>query len=145
MTLKMQRRDCHACLKKAIAKVSWLNTRVFSRDYQAIKQHESTINTATLYDAFSDRHFSCDQERIRTSMQKVHVCGARDLNGYFPTHNKKFSPADKAAIYEKDLITSQLSGIFNDSNRHRCVTAQHTVPFFNLQTYKRDTGEKLLH
>ncbi|MGB1092044.1 MAG: methyl-accepting chemotaxis protein, partial [Oceanobacter sp.] len=63
--------------------------------------------------------------------------GAVDINGYFPTHNKRFSHP-VTGNYEKDLAQSRTKRIFNDRTGLRC--GQNSRPFL-LQTYKRDTGE----
>ena len=58
-------------------------------------------------------------------------------NGYFPTHNRKFSQA-LTGDYEKDLANNRTKRIFSDRTGSRC--GSHTDAFL-LQTYKRDTGE----
>ncbi|MCU7931485.1 MAG: hypothetical protein KZQ90_11845 [Candidatus Thiodiazotropha sp. (ex Codakia rugifera)] len=60
-----------------------------------------------------------------------------DNNGYFPTHNKRFSK-QLTGNYETDLAGNRTKRIFDDRTGSRC--GNHQFPFL-LQTYKRDTGE----
>ena len=63
--------------------------------------------------------------------------GAVDSNGYFPTHNRKFSQP-LTGNYERDLVNNRTKRIFSDRTGKRC--GSNTKPFL-LQTYQRDTGE----
>ena len=63
--------------------------------------------------------------------------GAVDRNGYFPTHNKKFSQP-LTGNYETDLANNRTKRIFSDHTGARCGKSTQS---FLLQTYKRDTGE----
>ena len=63
--------------------------------------------------------------------------GAVDRNGYFPTHNRKFS-AEPTGDIKKDTLHSRSKRIFNDPVSKRC--GNHNLPFL-IQTYRRDTGE----
>ena len=91
----------------------------------------------TAYDSFTDQHFPAVQEAILERHTLIAYAGAVDVNGYFPTHNKKFSLPPNGN-FEHDLAHSRSKRIFNDRTGSRC--ASHTQPFL-LQTYKRDTGE----
>ena len=59
------------------------------------------------------------------------------MNGYFPTHNRKFSKP-MTGDYDVDLAQSRTKRIFDDRTGLRC--GKNTESFL-LQTYKRDTGE----
>jgi methyl-accepting chemotaxis protein len=63
--------------------------------------------------------------------------GAVDINGYFPTHNKKFSQP-LTGNHEKDLASNRTKRVFSDRTGSRCGK---NTEIFLLQTYKRDTGE----
>jgi methyl-accepting chemotaxis protein len=123
----------------AISKGELTQQAVFSRDYQPISQ-TNPQKYSTPYDAFSDRHFPEIQEAILEQHKGVMFAGAVDVNGYFPTHNKKFSQP-LSGDYDKDLVNNRTKRIFNDPTGSRC--GAHTDTFL-LQTYKRDTGE-ILH
>jgi len=125
--------------EEAIEKGSLTQQAVFSRDYQPINQ-TNPQKYSTPYDEFSDRTFPAIQEAVLDQHDEVMFAGAVDVNGYFPTHNKKFSQP-LSGDYEKDLISNRTKRIFNDPTGSRC--GAHTDSFL-LQTYKRDTGE-ILH
>ncbi|MBJ7556166.1 methyl-accepting chemotaxis protein [Marinomonas spartinae] len=125
--------------EEAIEKGELTQEAVFSRDYRPIPgSNPEKFNTA--YDSFSDRAFPPIQEAVLEKHSEVMFAGAVDINGYFPTHNKKFSQP-LSGDYEKDLINNRTKRIFNDPTGRRC--GAHTDTFL-LQTYKRDTGE-ILH
>jgi methyl-accepting chemotaxis protein len=89
------------------------------------------------FDAFTDRALPDIQEGLLASMSQLSYAGAVDHNGYFPTHNKKFSQP-LTGDYEVDIVHNRTKRIFNDRTGSRC--GANTKPFL-LQTYKRDTGE----
>lgn len=111
----------------------------FSTDYQPITGTNPT-KFSTPYDSFTDETFPTIQEAVLEKHKEVLFAGAVDVNGYFPTHNKKFSQP-LSGNYEKDLINNRTKRIFDDPTGRRC--GAHTESFL-LQTYKRDTGE-ILH
>ncbi|MCW8944834.1 MAG: methyl-accepting chemotaxis protein, partial [Sedimenticola sp.] len=91
----------------------------------------------TQFDDFTDANLPAIQEPILTRHEFMAYAGAVDNNGYFPTHNKRYSQPI-TGDYDKDLLTNRTKRIFNDRTGARCGT--NTKPFL-LQTYKRDTGE----
>ncbi len=91
----------------------------------------------TRFDAFTDRCLPAVQEPILSANNFIVFAGAVDINGYFPTHNLKFSQP-LTGNYEKDLVSSRTKRIFNDRTGLRCGK---NTEIFLLQTYKRDTGE----
>ena len=112
------------------------NDPAFDEDYRAVpgtwppKVH-------TRYDALTDELVPAVQEPILESNPEVTYAGAVDRNGYFPTHNLKFShplTGDRAV----DLARSRSKRIFDDPVGRRC--GSHDLPFL-VQTYRRDTGE----
>ncbi|HJV88463.1 MAG TPA: methyl-accepting chemotaxis protein [Noviherbaspirillum sp.] len=109
---------------------------LFDRTYKPIPNTNPPKHT-TAFDNFTDRVLPAIQERILESMPQLIYAGAVDNNGYFPTHNRKFS-RPLTGNYEADLVNNRTKRIFNDRTGARCGT--NAKPFL-LQTYKRDTGE----
>jgi methyl-accepting chemotaxis protein len=109
---------------------------LFDRNYKLIP-HTNPPKHTTGFDAFTDRILPALQEKILLDMPQLAYAGAVDSNGYFPTHNKKFSQP-LTGDYDTDLVNNRTKRIFNDRTGARC--GANTKPFL-LQTYKRDTGE----
>ena len=109
---------------------------LFNFDYKLIPNTKPE-KFSTTFDGFTDRQLPQIQEPILDSNPFIIYAGAVDVNGYFPTHNKKFSKP-MTGDYETDLAHSRTKRIFNDATGIRC--AKNTESFL-LQTYKRDTGE----
>lgn len=132
-------REISAILEQAIDSGELTQAQVFDHNYQEIlNSNPQKYNTA--YDAYSDRKFPSVQEPILERNTSILYAGAVDINGYFPTHNKKFS-LPLSGDYDKDLLTNRTKRIFDDRTGKRCGSNQKE---FLLQTYKRDTGE-ILH
>jgi len=91
----------------------------------------------TRFDDFTDRVLPPLQESLLQAMPQLAYAGAVDNNGYFPTHNKKFSQP-LTGNYDVDIVNNRTKRIFSDRTGKRC--GSNTKPFL-LQTYKRDTGE----
>jgi methyl-accepting chemotaxis protein len=126
-------------LETAIDSGGLTEQAVFSKDYQPIK-NSNPQKFSTSYDHFTDQNFPAIQEAVLQQYDEVMFAGAVDTNGYFPTHNNKFSQP-LTGDYDKDLINNRTKRIFDDPTGRRC--GAHTDSFL-LQTYKRDTGE-ILH
>ncbi len=109
---------------------------VFDTNYKKIEGTKPQ-KYHTAYDRFTDDMLPAIQEPILEQHDFIAYAGAVDTNGYFPTHNRKFSQP-LSGDYEKDLIHNRSKRIFNDRTGSRC--SSHTQAFL-LQTYKRDTGE----
>lgn len=108
---------------------------LFDQNYQPIPDTDPN-KYHTRYDSFSDKVLPDVQEPI-LNHPFILYAGAVDTNGYFPTHNKKFSQP-LTGDYDKDLVGNRTKRIFSDPTGKRCGAHQH--PFL-IQTYKRDTGE----
>ena len=91
----------------------------------------------TAFDSFTDKVLPEIQEPILDDNDFIIYAGAVDVNGYFPTHNIKFSQP-LSGNYDKDLANNRTKRIFSDKTGSRC--GSNTASFL-LQTYKRDTGE----
>ena len=109
---------------------------LFDRTYKPIP-NTSPQKHSSQFDGFTDRVLPAIQEALLASMPQLAYAGAVDNNGYFPTHNKKFSQP-LTGDYDTDLINNRTKRIFSDRTGKRC--GANTRPFL-LQTYKRDTGE----
>jgi len=109
---------------------------LFDRHYQPIP-NTNPPKHKTKFDSFTDRALPDLQEGLLEKMPQLAYAGAVDNNGYFPTHNKKFSQP-LTGNYDVDIVNNRTKRIFNDRTGSRC--GSNTKPFL-LQTYKRDTGE----
>jgi methyl-accepting chemotaxis protein len=109
---------------------------LFDRHYVPIAGTSPQKHT-TRFDGFTDRVLPAIQEALLSEMPHIAYAGAVDNNGYFPTHNRKFSKP-LTGNYEVDLVNNRTKRIFTDRTGKRC--GANTEPFL-LQTYKRDTGE----
>jgi len=111
-------------------------TDLFDKNYIPIKGTDP-IKHSTKYDKFTDKVLPGIQEPILNNNSEIAYAGAVDVNGYFPTHNKKYSQA-LTGNYEQDLVNNRTKRIFDDPTGSRCGAHQER---FLVQTYKRDTGE----
>jgi len=109
---------------------------LFDRNYQEVPNTDP-LKYTTRFDQFTDRVLPEIQEPILAENKQIIYAGAVDNNGYFPTHNKRFSQP-LTGNYETDFVNNRTKRVFNDPTGKRC--GSHTEPFL-LQTYKRDTGE----
>ena len=122
--------------ERAVASGEISHAALFDRSYRPIP-NTNPPKHATAFDGFTDRVLPALQEKILADMPQLAYAGAVDNNGYFPTHNLKFSKP-LTGDYETDLVNNRTKRIFNDRTGARC--GANTKPFL-LQTYKRDTGE----
>ncbi|NRR33881.1 methyl-accepting chemotaxis protein [Oxalobacteraceae bacterium] len=109
---------------------------LFDRHYTPIP-HTDPPKHSTRFDKFTDQALPALQEGLLQAMPQLAYAGAVDNNGYFPTHNKKFSQP-LTGDYAVDIVNNRTKRIFSDRTGKRC--GSNTKPFL-LQTYKRDTGE----
>ena len=109
---------------------------LFDRTYTPIPNTDPPKHK-TRFDDFTDRALPQLQEGLLAAMPQLAYAGAVDNNGYFPTHNKKFSQP-LTGDYDVDIVNNRTKRIFSDRTGKRC--GSNTRPFL-LQTYKRDTGE----
>jgi methyl-accepting chemotaxis protein len=91
----------------------------------------------TKFDALTDKIFPPIQEPILDAHKEATYAGAVDANGYFPTHNKRFSKP-LTGDEKVDFVNNRTKRIFDDPVGKRCGSHEQT---FLLQTYRRDTGE----
>ena len=121
---------------EAIARGEISVEALFDRNYKPIPGTNPPKYT-TSFDTFTDRVLPALQDGLLADMPNLAYAGAVDSNGYFPTHNKKYSKP-LTGNYDVDLVNNRTKRIFSDRTGKRC--GENTKPFL-LQTYKRDTGE----
>ncbi len=109
---------------------------LFDHDYVPIPNTRPQKFTSK-FDTLTDRLFPPIQEPILEGIAEVAYAGAVDVNGYFPTHNKRFSKP-LTGDEKVDFLNNRTKRIFNDPVGKKC--GSHEQPFL-LQTYRRDTGE----
>lgn len=84
----------------------------------------------------TDRVLPAIQEALLERHEAIAFCAAVDMNGYLPTHNKKFSkPQGSDPVW--NTANCRNRRIFNDKTG--LAAGQNTKPFL-LQTYRRDMG-----
>ena len=121
---------------QAIAKNQISEHALFNFTYQQIS-NTNPQKFSSAFDTFTDTVLPAIQEPLLNQFADMIYAGAVDINGYFPTHNKKFSQP-LTGDYASDVNNNRTKRIFDDPTGIRC--GKHTQPFL-LQTYKRDTGE----
>lgn len=111
---------------------------IFDTDYTEIKG-TAPQKFSTKYDRKVETRFQEISEKILKSVKGCVFSLGVDINGYAPTHNKKYSqhPTGDLAY---DTLHSRDKRIFSDRTGSRA--AENIQPFL-LQTYARDTGEIL--
>ena len=123
-------------LQRSIASGKISESDLFNFNYQPVAGTNPQKFT-TQFDSFTDNLLPQIQEPILEQNNFIIYAGAVDVNGYFPTHNRKFSKP-MTGDYDVDLAQSRTKRIFDDRTGLRC--GKNTESFL-LQTYKRDTGE----
>ena len=129
-------REVGKLFEHAIASGRITREALFDRHYRPIPNTNPPKHN-TQFDAFTDKVLPDLQEGVLAALPHLAYAGAVDNNGYFPTHNKKFSQP-LTGDYATDIVNNRTKRIFSDRTGARC--GSNTKPFL-LQTYKRDTGE----
>ena len=109
---------------------------LFDRNYQPIPNTRPQKYTSK-FDALTDKLFPPVQEPILDANQEVAYAGAVDTNGYFPTHNKRYTQP-LTGDERVDMANNRTKRIFDDPVGRKCGAHEQA---FLLQTYRRDTGE----
>ena len=128
-----------ALFEKALSEGKLTEQQLFAEQYHAIA-NTNPQKFHTAYDSFTDQHFPVIQEAILARHPQVLYAGAVNSQGYFPTHNRKFSQpltGDEAT----DTAHNRSKRKFDDRTGIRCGSHKQALL---LQTYMRDTGE-LMH
>ncbi|WP_341678930.1 methyl-accepting chemotaxis protein [Niveibacterium sp. SC-1] len=109
---------------------------IFDQNYKPIPDTQPQ-KFHTRFDGLTDELLPPVQEPLLEQYPELVYAGAVDRNGYFPTHNKRFTQpltGDPA----KDVVGNRTKRIFDDPVGKRC--GAHELEFL-VQTYRRDTGE----
>ena len=134
--LQQTARAIEKLFEAAIASGQISSEALFDRTYTPIP-NTSPAKFITQFDAFTDRMLPPIQEALLVQLPVLTYCGAVDNNGYWPTHNRKFSQP-LTGNHAIDLVNNRTKRIFEDRTGKR--SAANKKPFL-LQTYMRDTGE----
>lgn len=121
---------------KKIAQNEITQQALFNFKYQEVA-NTNPAKFSTDFDQFTDKVLPDIQEPYLSQNSEIIYAGAVDVNGYFPTHNRKFSQPLTGDIAH-DMLHNRTKRMFNDPTGIRC--GKHTNKFL-MQTYKRDTGE----
>lgn len=89
------------------------------------------------FTALTDRLLPAIQEPMLNLSAAVVFCAAVDVNGYLPTHNRKFSQPQRAGDPTWNAANCRNRRIFAD--RVGLAAGRNTRPFL-LQSYRRDMG-----
>lgn len=109
---------------------------LFGRKYTPMPNTNPPKHSTT-FDKFCDQILPAIQETVLTAHPDIVYAIAVNIDGYCPTHNRKFSQP-LTGVYEKDLVGNRTKRIFDDRTGKRC--GGNTEKML-LQTYQRDTGE----
>jgi methyl-accepting chemotaxis protein len=110
--------------------------RLFSHLYYPVPKTDPPKYT-TDYDALAERDLPPIQEKYLNKADTISYAVTSDLNGYVPTHNKKYS-MPSTGNRAVDLVNNRSKRLFGD--RTGGAAAHSEAPYL-LQQYKRDTGE----
>ena len=121
--------------EQAVAAGRLSEADLFDRDYRPIAGTDPQQHM-TRFTALTDKTLPPIQEAALQLSDRVVFCAAVDLNGYLPTHNRKFSqPQGQDPVW--NAANSRNRRIFND--RVGLKAGRSTRPFL-MQTYRRDMG-----
>jgi methyl-accepting chemotaxis protein len=122
-------------LDQALADGTITRASLFARDYRPIPGTDPQQYDAP-FCQLTDRLFTPVQEAALTLSDKVVFCAAVNIDGFLPTHNRKFShPQRGDPVW--NAAHSRNRRLFND--RVGLKAGQNTAPFL-LQVYRRDMG-----
>lgn len=110
---------------------------VFDTNYEKIDNF-SPPKYHTKYDGYLDKTVLKIQDRFLKDESILYAIGS-DRNGYVPTHNSRYQQPF-SGDFKKDKLSNRSKRVFNDSIGLKA--AQNKMPTL-MQTYNRDTGEKV--
>ncbi|NCO51452.1 MAG: methyl-accepting chemotaxis protein [Deltaproteobacteria bacterium] len=111
---------------------------VFDTNYQLIPGTDP-VKYSTNYDRLFEQELRPEYDRLLENVSGTIFALCVDVNGYAPTHNRKFSQP-LTGDHLVDLSASRDKRMFNDPTGRRAAGNREA---FLLQTYMRDTGEVL--
>jgi methyl-accepting chemotaxis protein len=109
---------------------------LFDHDYRPIPGTDPA-QVMTAFTALTDRLLPAVQEPLLGLSTAVVFCAAVDVNGYLPTHNRKFSQPQRPGDPTWNAANCRNRRIFAD--RVGLAAGRNTNPFL-LQSYRRDMG-----
>ena len=109
---------------------------LFDRDYR-LAPNTDPQQMLTAYTEFTDAVLPAVQEAVLESSPDIVFCAAVDVNGYLPTHNRKFSHPQRPDDPVWNAANCRNRRIFDD--RTGLAAGRSKSPFL-LQTYRRDMG-----
>ena len=109
---------------------------LFDERYEPIAGTEPQ-QMMTKFTALTDRLLPPVQEAALEADPRIVFCAAVDRNGYLPTHNRKFSQAQRKGDVVWNTANCRNRRIFND--RVGLKAGRSEKPFV-VQTYRRDMG-----
>jgi methyl-accepting chemotaxis protein len=126
------------CQQK-MAEMQARGVNIFDRNYVPVPNTNPQKFT-TAYARIFDTEFQCYFDAILDELKGSIYAITIDVNGYLPTHHKKYSQPPTGR-YEVDVVSSRDKRMFKDSEME-IRRAKNTTPML-LQTNMRDTGEIL--
>lgn len=109
---------------------------LFDQTYRPIPGSDPQ-QVMTAFTALTDRLLPAVQEPLLDLSPDVVFCAAVDVNGYLPTHNRKFSQPQRPGDPTWNTANCRNRRIFAD--RVGLGAGRSTRPFY-LQSYRRDMG-----
>lgn len=109
---------------------------LFDHDYRPIPGTDPA-QVMTAFTPLTDRLLPSVQERLLSLSADVVFCAAVDVNGYLPTHNRKFSQPQRPNDPAWNAANCRNRRVFAD--RVGLAAGRNTNPFL-LQSYRRDMG-----
>lgn len=133
---KQCHREVTAVLNELLSKGTLSEAQLFDTFYIPIPG-SNPKKFHTQYDRYADTLLQPVLDKYLTG--KIIYVIAVDVNGYAPTHNRRFARSE-TGTGALDVAASRAKRIFND--RTGLAAARNKKPVFN-QTYQRDTGETI--
>jgi len=125
-------------LTDALRKGHLTRGQLFDTDYIPIPDTEPQ-KFHTAYDAYTDLNILQHLDKFLSLDDQVVFAVLVDRNGYLPTHNTKYS-ISLTGDSEKDKLGNRTKRMFNDPVG---LKAAQNIEDILVQTYNRDTGEKM--
>ncbi|MBY5397125.1 methyl-accepting chemotaxis protein [Rhizobium leguminosarum] len=129
-------RQISGAFERAVAEGQIGLDALFDRRYRPIPGSDPAQMMAA-FTELTDRLLPPIQEPVTTLDERIAFCAAIDENGYLPTHNRKFSQAQRPGDSVWNTANCRNRRIFAD--RVGLAAGRSTAPFL-VQTYRRDMG-----
>lgn len=110
---------------------------LFDFNYKIIPD-TSPVQYMSKFVKFTDRVLPRYQEEGLACGDKIVLCATVDMNGFLPTHNKKYSKPQRLGDTAWNTANCRNRRIFDD--RVGLAAGKNTEPFL-MQTYRRDMGD----